>query len=64
MATATATIRDEARRMVEQLPDDATWEDVLYQIYVRQSVEAGLADVQAGRMISIEEVKQRLGLAK
>ena len=64
MPTATATIRDEARRMVEQLPDDATWEDVLYQIYVRQSVEAGLADVQAGRMVSIEEVKQRLGLAK
>ena len=58
------SVRDETRRLAEQLPDDATWEDVLYQIYVRQSVEAGLADVQAGRIVSIEEVKQRLGLAK
>jgi predicted transcriptional regulator len=57
-----ATVRDEARRLVDQLPDDATWEDVLYQIYVRQSVEAGLEDVRAGRLISTAEVRRRLGL--
>ena len=57
-----ATVREEARRLVDQLPDDATWEDLLYQIYVRQSIEAGLADCQAGRLVPIEEVKRRLGL--
>ena len=57
-----ATVRDEARRVVEQLPDDATWDDVLYQIYVRQSVEAGLEDCRAGRLIPAEEVRRRLGL--
>ena len=57
-----ATVRDEARRLVEQLPDDATWEDLMYQIYVRQSIEAGLKDVQEGRIISTEEVRRRLGL--
>ena len=46
------TIRDEARRLVEQLPDDATWDDLLYDIYVRQSVEAGLADCRAGPYLS------------
>ncbi len=56
------TVREEARRLVEQLPDDATWEDVLYQIYVCQSIEAGLADCQAGRLVPAEEVKRRLGL--
>jgi hypothetical protein len=59
---STATIREEARRLVDQLPDDATWEDLLYQIYVRQSIERGLADCQAGRLVSVEEVKRRLGL--
>ncbi len=58
----TATIRDEARRLVEQLPDDATWDDVLYQVYVRQSVEAGLDDCRAGRFVPVAEVRRRLGL--
>ena len=62
MTVATTTIRDEARRLVDQLPDDATWEDLLYQIYVRQSVEAGLEDCRAGRLVSVEEVRKRLGL--
>jgi hypothetical protein len=57
------SIRDEARRLVEQLPDDATWDDLLYQIYVRQSVEAGLADLRAGRVVSSEDVRRRLGLS-
>ncbi len=57
-----ATVRDEARRLVDQLPDDATREDVLYRIYVRLSVEAGLEDVRGGRLISTADVRKRLGL--
>ena len=60
----TATIRDEARRLVDQLPDDATWEDLLYEIYVVQSIEAGLADSAAGRVVSVAEVRRRLGVPK
>jgi hypothetical protein len=56
------TVREEARLLVDQLPDDATWEDLLYQIYVRQSIEAGLADCRTGRLVSSEEVRRRLGL--
>src|SRR5688572_26779076 len=37
-------IKPEARRLVESLPDSATWDDLAYEVYVRQSVEAGLAD--------------------
>lgn len=59
---ATETVRAEAQRMLDRLPDDATWEDLQYQIYVRQSIEAGLADCKAGRLVSVEEVKRRLGL--
>jgi len=55
-------VRDEARRLVDQLPDDATWQDVMYQIYVRQSIEAGLEDVRLGRTLTTEEVRIRLGL--
>ncbi len=58
-----ATLREEAHRLVDQLPDDATWDDLLYQIYVRQSIEAGLEDCRAGRLVSAEEVKRQLGLS-
>jgi hypothetical protein len=58
----TATIKDEARRLVERLPDDATWEDLQYQIYFRQAVEAGLKDSREGRVVPLEEARRRLGL--
>lgn len=57
------TIRDEARQLVDQMPDDATWDDVLYQVYVRQSIEAGLEDIREGRVVSSDEVQRRLGIA-
>ncbi len=60
---ATATVKDEARRLVERLPEDATWEDLQYQIYFRQAVEAGLKDSQEGRVVPLEEARRRFGLA-
>ena len=57
------TVRVEAHRLVDQLPDDATWEDLQYQIYVRQSIDAGLVDANAARLVPVSELKLRLGLA-
>ncbi|OWK39090.1 hypothetical protein [Fimbriiglobus ruber] len=56
------TIKEEARRLVEKLPDDATWEDLQYQIYVRQAIEAGLKDSREGRVVPLEEARRRFGL--
>ena len=56
------TVKEEARQIVEQLPDDATWDDVFYQIYVRQSIEAGLEEFRQGRTVPVAEVRRRLGL--
>jgi hypothetical protein len=58
----TSPIKSEALRLVERLPDDATWEDLMYEIYVRQAIEAGLDDSREGRTFSVEEVRQRFGL--
>ena len=55
-------VKAEARRLIEELPEDATWEDLMYRIYVRQAIEAGLADVAAGRTLDIKEVRARFGL--
>ena len=57
-----ANIKEEARRLVEALPDDSTWEDLMYQIYVRETIEAGLADSKAGRVTDVEKVRDEFGL--
>lgn len=59
---AVPSVKNDARRLVEQLPEDATWNDLLYEIYVRQSIEAGLKDCREGRTLSTAEVCRRLGL--
>ncbi len=52
-------VKDEARRLIERLPDDVTWDDLMHEIYVRQAIEAGLEDSRAGRVSSIEQVRER-----
>ena len=53
-------IKPEARRLVESLPDSATWNDLAYEVYVRQSLEAGLTDADAGRVVSHDEALARV----
>lgn len=54
------TAKDEVRRILDDLPDDASLEDIQYQTYVVQNVECGLMDLEEGRVVSHDEVKQRL----
>jgi predicted transcriptional regulator len=55
----TMGVKQEARRLVEQLPEDATWDELRHEVYVRQTIEAGLQDSQAGRTLDIKEVRAR-----
>ena len=59
----TTNIKQEAHRLIEQLPETATWDDLMYEIYVRQAIEAGLADSEAGRTLDVKEVRAEFGLA-
>jgi len=56
------TIKEAVRRLIEQLPEDATWKDLQYKIYFRQAVEAGLKDSREGRTVTLAEARRRLGL--
>ena len=53
------TIKAAAHQIVDELPDDASWGDLMYAIYVRQKIEAGLTDAAAGRKTPHEEVIAR-----
>jgi len=58
------TIKEEARRLVEELPEKATWDDLMYRIYVRQRIEAGLKDSEVGKTVEVADVRARFGLPR
>jgi predicted transcriptional regulator len=60
MSNTTEPVRDAAKAILDKLPDDASWEDVQYHLYVRQQIEAGLEDDAAGRLIDTDEMRRRL----
>jgi hypothetical protein len=54
--------KDEAHELVNRMPENATWDDLIEEIYVRQVIEQGLADSQTGKTTDVEEVWRRYGL--
>lgn len=61
---SSTNVKQEARRLVDNLPENATWDDLMYEIYVRQAIEAGLADSEAGRTLDVKEVRAKFGLPR
>jgi hypothetical protein len=59
---SSSTVKEEARGLVERLPDDATWEDLQYAIYVRQAIETGLKASEEGRTVPLAEAQRQFGL--
>jgi len=54
--------KDQAHEMVDRMPEGSTWEDLIREIYVRQVIEQGLADSDAGRTADVADVRRRYGL--
>ncbi len=59
---STENVKSEARRLLDRLPEDVTWDELMHEIYVRQSIEAGLADSNAGKIVDVKAVRERFGL--
>ncbi len=55
-----STAKEEVRKILDKIPDDASYEDIQYHIYVREKIERGLQDIEEGRVFSQEEVEQRI----
>ena len=53
--------RERILEALEDLPDDATFDDAIERLIFLAKIEAGLAELQAARGIPHEEVKRRLG---
>ena len=59
MSTPSQSIKQAAHQLIDQLPDNANWEDVIYEAYVRQSILEGIKAADRGEFASDEEVRRR-----
>ena len=57
-------VKEEAARLVENLPSDATWDDLMYEIYVRQAIDSGLRDSDAGDGVPVDAIRRDFGLSE
>ena len=57
-------IKEEARRLIDELPEDATWTDFARLIIERQRVEEGIADLDAGITWSSDEIRDKFRIPK
>ena len=58
----TSNIKEEVRRLLDRLPEDLIWDDLMHKIYMLRSIEAGLEDARAGKTTEVGEVRARFGL--
>lgn len=60
----TEGIKQEAYKILNQLSDQATWDDLMHLIYVRQAIEAGIKDSDEGRTMDVKDVRKKFALTK
>jgi predicted transcriptional regulator len=53
-------VKEEAIKLIDKLPDNVTWDDIMYELYVKKKLAAGLKAADEGRIVSHEEAKKRL----
>ena len=53
-----STTKEEAIQLISRLPEEVTWEDIMYRLYVKRKIEEGIKAAEEGRTTSHEEVKE------
>jgi hypothetical protein len=62
-AEKNTSVKKAAARLVRQLPDTASWDDLMYEILVRQKMEAGLTGLRDGRKHDHASIRSEFGVA-
>lgn len=58
--SAPHSIKQDAHALIDELPDTATWDEVVYELAVRRAIEHGLVDAKSGLLVDLEEVRHEL----
>ena len=52
-------IKEEALKLIDSLPEEISWDDIIYEMYVRKKIERGIKAADEGRVVTHDEVKQQ-----
>ena len=58
MGTKNPSVKDQMVRLIQEQPEDSSYDEILRELAFARMVQRGLADSEAGRMISHEEMKR------
>lgn len=53
------SIKQSAHELIDHLPEQASWDDVMHAVYVRQKLERSLQAAREGQITSHEDAKKR-----
>ena len=53
-------VKQEVQKIIQKLPDDCTYEDIQYHLYVVKKIKNGISRAEKGEVSSHEEAKQRM----
>ena len=54
------TVKDAVQQLVAGMPDDVTWDEIQYRLYLRQVVAESDAQIARGEGLSQEKAEERL----
>jgi predicted transcriptional regulator len=52
-----STTKEEALQLISRLPEEVTWEDIMYRLYVKRKIEEGMKAADEGRTLPHDDVK-------
>ncbi|MDT8338603.1 hypothetical protein [Sulfurimonas sp.] len=53
-------VKQEAQKMIQNLPDDCTYEDIQYHLYVVEKIKNGIGRAKNGEVSSHKDAKVRM----
>jgi predicted transcriptional regulator len=52
-------VKEEAIKLIDGLPEETSWDDIIYQVYVRKKIEKGIEAAEHGRVVAHDDVKKQ-----
>lgn len=56
-----SNIKEEAIKLIKQMSNECSLEDIMYELYFKQKVEKGLRELDEGKVLKHDSAKKRLG---
>lgn len=54
------TIKEEAIRIISNLPDDVSMDDIMYKLYVMDKIKNGQKDIKNGNYLSSDDLRKEI----